>query len=181
MNTWADESEDSFQPAPSSYTGERPKLNLKPRSQTKDPTTPPTTSASSSKSNPFGAAKPRELVLQSKGIDPAAADKKAERKAGVVRLTDEQNRRVEAVRAELEEIEAQLREANENELPEEEYRVAAERKRDELNELMKEFQSVNLRDAEGSTTRAEEEERRGGKREETRKFERPSERRRRLE
>ena len=31
MSTWADESEGHLQPAPSSYTGERPKLNLKPR------------------------------------------------------------------------------------------------------------------------------------------------------
>jgi hypothetical protein len=44
---------------------------------------------SSSKSNPFGAAKPRELVLQSKGIDPTAVEKRVERKASVARLTGE--------------------------------------------------------------------------------------------
>lgn len=58
----------------------------------------------------------------------------------------DQNRQVEALRAEVTSIEEKLREANENELPEEEYRVAAEEKRAELNDLMKEFQSINLKE-----------------------------------
>ena len=45
----------------------------------------------------------------------------------------EQDKKVEDLRAELTEIELKLREANEMELPEEEFRVAAEAKREELN------------------------------------------------
>eukprot|EP00956_Cyclotella_meneghiniana_P016289 scaffold25630_cov78-Cyclotella_meneghiniana.AAC.15 len=88
MSTWADESEEHFQPAPSSHTGERPKLNLKPRSQAAP------TQTKTSNSSIFGAAKPREEVLQSKGIDPKDVEKKVERKASIVRLTGEKRAEV---------------------------------------------------------------------------------------
>lgn len=112
------------------------------------------------------------------------------------RLTAEQDRQVELLRKELTEIEEKMREANENELPEEEYRVAAEGKREELNELMRRFQEVNLEAGGGaaaagaagggpSAAGREKEGERGGEGDERRgsttKFERPSERRRRLE
>lgn len=175
MSTWADESEGHLQPAPSSYTGERPKLNLKPRSQAA-----PTQTNKTSNSSIFGAAKPREEVLQSKGIDPKDVEKKVERKASIVRLTADQNRQVETLRTELTDLENKLREANENELPEEEYRVATETKRSELNALMKEFEEINLKDP-PSVEQKRGDDQSKGVHQEKRKFERPSERRRRLE
>ena len=63
MTSWADESEDPvLEQAPAEYTGGggvRPRLNLKPRSATaaQDQAV---SGGGSSKSNPFGAAKPRE-------------------------------------------------------------------------------------------------------------------------
>eukprot|EP00970_Alexandrium_tamarense_P007805 scaffold1495_cov186-Alexandrium_tamarense.AAC.13 len=206
MSSWADASEDDLQPAPSSYTGERPRLQLKPRSAAaQDATSSSGGGGSSSKSNPFGAAKPRELVLQSKGIDPSLVEKRIERKASIPRLTGEwqcaegrgrligvlghqtdQNRQVENLRTELTTLEEQLREANENELPEEEYRSAAEEKRKELNDLMKEFTELNMNGGGGGDADAVEERGDGKKKEEggggeRKTFERPSERRRRLE
>ena len=65
MTSWADESEDPVAPleqAPAEYTGGggvRPRLNLKPRSATAGQGAS-SAGGSSSKSNPFGAAKPRE-------------------------------------------------------------------------------------------------------------------------
>ena len=88
-------------------------------------------------------------------------------------LVAEQNRQVESLRAELTDFEEKLREANENELPEEEYRVAAEEKRTELNALMKQFEEVNLKEGVQEDKPKEDKPQR--------KFERPSERRRRLE
>jgi hypothetical protein len=41
----------------------------------------------SGKSNPFGAAKPRELVLASKGIDPSTIDAKVAKKSVVKHYT----------------------------------------------------------------------------------------------
>lgn len=94
-------------------------------------------------------------------------------------ITAEQNKQVESLRAELTSIEEKLREANENELPEEEYRVAAEEKRSELNALMKEFAELNVK--EGAKVEKEDGGGESGSRGQPRKFERPSERRRRLE
>ena len=78
---------------------------------------------------------------------------------------------------------------NEMELPEEEYRVTAEKKRTELNDLVKGFHELNFK--ERSEKAAERKEGAGGdaaagkgggeKSSSQRKFERPSERRRRLE
>mmetsp|Transcript_19534 Transcript_19534/g.40444 ORF Transcript_19534/g.40444 Transcript_19534/m.40444 type:complete len:387 (+) Transcript_19534:81-1241(+) len=176
MNSWADESEDhpdythggssggvisNLGVPHTTPTGERPRLHLKPRSSTATATP---ASPSSTKPNPFGAAKPREEVLASKGIDPTLVDTRIEKKAHAPRLTAEQDRQVELLRKELTEIEAKMREANENELPEEEYRVAAEGKREELNELMRMFQEVNLEAGGGAaaaTAAAARERRRG--------------------
>jgi hypothetical protein len=70
------------------------------------------------------------------------------------------------VRAELTRFEAELREANENELPEESYRLKAEAKRKELTALMTKFAKENEEQQPSSSEM---------------KFERPSERRKRLE
>ena len=214
MNSWADESEDHNEHheghhdnnGPPSPPHERPRLHLKPRSATAAAATTTTTASASStsKSNPFGAAKPRELVLASKGIDPTLVDTRIEKKATQTRFTAEQDRQVEALRKELTAVEELMREANENELPEEEYREKAEKMRGELNDLVKEFREVNLKDrnasaggsaaggagsaggggyagaasAGGAGDKAADE--KGGDAG-AQKFERPSERRRRLE
>lgn len=192
MTSWADAEEDPVAPleqAPSEYTGGsgvRPRLQLKPRSATASGDHGG--GGSSGKSNPFGAAKPREQVLASKGIDASLVDKRVERKASVPRLSAEQDKQVEDLRSELTDIEEKLREANEMELPEEDFRIAAEGKREELNVLVKGFHELNLK--ERNARPAERMERSsasgkgaGGAPGETppRKFERPSERRRRLE
>eukprot|EP00585_Thalassiosira_rotula_P014162 CAMPEP_0196164774 /NCGR_PEP_ID=MMETSP0911-20130528/886_1 /TAXON_ID=49265 /ORGANISM="Thalassiosira rotula, Strain GSO102" /LENGTH=159 /DNA_ID=CAMNT_0041430081 /DNA_START=23 /DNA_END=498 /DNA_ORIENTATION=- len=147
MSSWADASDDPpLEQAPAEYTGGggvRPRLQLKPRSATAGKSSG-ASGGGSSKSNPFGAAKPREEVLASKGIDASLVDKRVERKASVPRLTADQDRQVEDLRKELTEIEEKLREANEMELPEEDFRVAAEEKREELNELVKGFHDLNL-------------------------------------
>eukprot|EP00580_Thalassiosira_gravida_P007770 CAMPEP_0201627478 /NCGR_PEP_ID=MMETSP0493-20130528/2646_1 /ASSEMBLY_ACC=CAM_ASM_000838 /TAXON_ID=420259 /ORGANISM="Thalassiosira gravida, Strain GMp14c1" /LENGTH=161 /DNA_ID=CAMNT_0048097931 /DNA_START=203 /DNA_END=684 /DNA_ORIENTATION=+ len=160
MSSWADASDDPpLEQAPAEYTGGggvRPRLQLKPRSATAGKST--ASGGGHSKSNPFGAAKPREEVLASKGIDASLVDKRVEQKASVARLTADQDREVEDLRKELTEIEEKLREANEMELPEEDFRVAAEEKREELNGLVKGFHDLNLkerneRDAERRETR----------------------------
>mmetsp|Transcript_12773 Transcript_12773/g.19037 ORF Transcript_12773/g.19037 Transcript_12773/m.19037 type:complete len:284 (-) Transcript_12773:141-992(-) len=179
--TWADDSEEQLEPAPAEYTGSavpagRPRLQLKPRSKAAAPQ-----AAGGGSSSIFGAAKPREAVLASKGIDPTLVDKRVERKASVARLTAEQDRQVEGLRKELTEVEEKLREANEQELPEEEYRVAAEEKREELNKLMKEFAEMNLKGPSADVKVEEGADTKGGKADGRKHYERPSERRRRLE
>ena len=77
---------------------------------------------------------------------------------------------LEKVRGELSSAEKRWREANEKELPEEEYRVLTEAKRKELSELMKKF-------AEENNSKSDETTRSDG----ITKLERPSERRKRLE
>jgi pyruvate/2-oxoglutarate dehydrogenase complex dihydrolipoamide acyltransferase (E2) component len=57
---------------------------LKPRSQA---AASAATHASAGKSNPFGAAKPREEVLASKGIDPKLVEERIEKKAHAVHYT----------------------------------------------------------------------------------------------
>jgi hypothetical protein len=68
-------------------------------------------------------------------------------------------------------VEADLRKANEMELPEDQFRIKAEAKRKELNDLMAKFTKEN----------AEAEAAKSSSGDGDRKFERPSERRRRLE
>jgi hypothetical protein len=67
----------------------------------------------------------------------------------------------------LTKAEAALRDANENELPEEKYRVVVEEKRKELNDMLASF-AAEASEKEESVPK-------------TRKFERPSERRKRLD
>jgi hypothetical protein len=71
------------------------------------------------------------------------------------------------VQAELTKAEAALREANENELPEEKYRVVVEEKRKDLNDMLAKF-AAEASEKEESVPK-------------TRTFERPSERRKRLD
>jgi hypothetical protein len=97
----------------------------------------------SGKSDPFGAARPREQVLKQRGVDVALMDSRIERKAEVHHFTKEQEQEIEAVRSELEVAEANLRDANEKELPEETFRVAVEAKRKQLNDLMEKYGKMN--------------------------------------
>ena len=94
----------------------------------------------------FGDARPREEILQRRGLDPTTVDQQYERKAAPIRYTVEQEERLEAARAALEDAALALREANENEMPEEEFRAAEQVKRQELNALMEEFAKVNVKD-----------------------------------
>ena len=78
-------------------------------------------------------------------------DQQYERKAAPIRYTVVQEERLEAARAELEAASVALREANENEMPEEEFRLAEDVKRKELNALMEEFAKTNLKDVSETT------------------------------
>lgn len=83
---------------------------------------------------------------------------------------------VNTLQKELDHVEKLRREANEKELPEEQYRVEVEKKKKELNDLMKQFSEMN------ATKKVEQQSvpkrDTGGER---RQYERPSERRKRLE
>lgn len=187
MSSWADQSDPSYNEpwsaASSSYQeqdsrgsthaapSQRKRLQLKPRS-TKKPSESSGTSAASS-SSPFGAAKPREEVLAQKGIDPKLVDERIQKKATPLRFTKEQEEELEILRAGLTKVEEELRDANERELPEEKFRVETERRRKELNEVMKNFQELNLQTQQEQLAEKANKPRQ--------KFERPSERRRRLE
>jgi hypothetical protein len=70
-------------------------------------------------------------------------DASIERKANVLHFTSEQEAELEAVRVALTKAEKDLLEANENELPEETFRIKAEAKRKELNDLMTKFAHVS--------------------------------------
>ena len=99
--------------------------------------------------------------------------------------TAEQDKQVEALRAELTDVEEKLREANEMELPEEDFRVAADKKREDLNNLVKGFHEINLKEREARDEERKKEREAGGGGAggggSQRKFERPSERRARLD
>jgi hypothetical protein len=98
----------------------------------------------SAKGDPFGEALPREQVLKQRGIDVAKEDFRFERKAELSKFTRDQEAQIEAVRVELTKAETLFRQANEMELPEEEFRAAAEAKRNELNDLVKKFTDMNV-------------------------------------
>jgi hypothetical protein len=94
---------------------------------------------------------------------------------------------VEGLREELTVAEQKLRDANEMELPEEQYRVVVDGKRTELKELMETFTKLNLETpskfADSTSTHHNNKagEETSGETGARPKFERPSERRKRLE
>ena len=63
-----------------------PCLQLKPRSA-QGVADAQKSAAASAKSNPFGAAKPREQVLAAKGVDAKLVDSRIDKKAEVLHLT----------------------------------------------------------------------------------------------
>ena len=73
---------------------QRKRLQLQPRSEAGAAAAQASQSA---KANPFGAAKPREEILASKGMNAADMDKQIERKAAPVRLTREQEEEIAAI------------------------------------------------------------------------------------
>ena len=94
-------------------------------------------------------------------------------------LLQEQEEEIEAVRKELTEAEIKLREANEMELPEETYRVKYDEKKKELNGIVEKFSKMNLEKKKSRGSAGE-----GGDSGATGQrlhYERPSERRKRLD
>lgn len=82
-------------------------------------------------------------------------DQQLERKiAAVIRptYTMAQEAQLDAVQRHLEELTAALRNANEQELPEEEYRHAEQAKRIELNQLLEQFALANKDNDESTAT-----------------------------
>ena len=73
---------------------ERKRLQLAPRSEAGAQAA---AARGGPKSNPFGAAKPREEVLAAAGVNAAELDKKIEKKAAPVRLTREQEEEIAAI------------------------------------------------------------------------------------
>ena len=123
----------------------------------------PSTSAHK-KENPFGSAKPREEVLARKGIDFHVIDDRIQNKSCVVHFSRDQEFQLRKLQDELEMAQEKWRDANEKELPEEQWRLLVERKRRALNDLMAQYKEENK-------GRFVDDERM--------RFERPSERRRR--
>ena len=129
----------------------------------------PSDKASKTRVNPFGNARPREEILARKGIDVKALDRRIEIKAHVVHYTrvsfmkrkhtqariyinsflsiytipQDQEAALNHIRAQLQQAEELWKHANENELPEERYRLLAEQKRKELSLLMQTFRDEN--------------------------------------
>lgn len=97
------------------------------------------------KINPFGDAKPREIVLANKGVDYRNVDKILDRKIAAEHLTHEQDAEAESIRLALSKAEDAYWDANEKELPEEDLRLDMEAKRKELHDLLEKFQEINLR------------------------------------
>ena len=126
----------------------------------------------SDKPSPFGAARPREEILKSKGVDYKKVEEDlAKRTAKMPRMTREQQEELKAARAEVAFAQETLKNAETDD-----ERKAAEaevtQKEKEIAEMVESFKKVNL---EKRQSRAKE----GGKDEQQgRPFIRPSERRR---
>ena len=97
------------------------------------------------KINPFGDAKPREVVLANKGVDYRSVDKRLDRKIAAEHLTPEQEAEAEIIRLALIQAEDAYWDANEKEIPEEALRLEMEAKRKELHDLLERFQEINLK------------------------------------
>ena len=72
-------------------------------------------------------------------------DQRIEDKAQVHHYSHEQENQLKKIRDQLTEAEGRLREANEKELPEEDFRVQVEDKRQKLQSLLDEFDKINLK------------------------------------
>lgn len=96
--------------------------------------------------NPFGEARPREVVLASRGIDPALFDRRIERKSRMHHFTHEEEEELSRVQMELEAVEREWAHAEAAELPAERWRQQTEEKRKELEDLTTSFCKASLDD-----------------------------------
>lgn len=124
----------------------RPRLQLKKRDPAAVAAAARTRADSASgKANPFGAARPREETLKAKGVDAAEMDRKIEAKSNAVtRLTRQQREEADVLSAAVKVAEDELREANENEMPEMALMATLSEKKKALNDLLEKFAAENL-------------------------------------
>lgn len=144
----ADMSDPAPDPPSTSPPG-RKKLVLKKRDPVAAAAAKSSLAPSSGKSNPFGAARPREETLLAKGVDVKEMDAKLEsRTTAAKRLTRMQREEADIASARVARAEAALREANEKEMPENALLADLEAKRAELAQLLEKFAKVNIEAAE---------------------------------
>lgn len=136
----------SVTPVEPEATGPK-KLHLQPRGTTNTTESSSTTTA---KSNPFGAAKPREEILKAKGVDIKVADEKIEAKVAKPRYTKAQQDEVDV-------LQTQIDSESTDELT------------NKMKDLLAGFKKEEIEQKAKATTEA------------PKRFERPSERRARLE
>ena len=136
----------SYESSPDAAPSGRPKLMLKKR----DPAAAAAaaasrTSTTGGKPNPFGSARPREETLAAKGVDLKAMERKIEAKTtATTRMTRQQREEADVLSAAVREAEDELREANENEMPENALREQLAERRKALNDFMERVSAENL-------------------------------------
>lgn len=120
---------------------ERPRLNLKPRST--EAGAVGGYGASSGKSNPFGAAKPREAVLAARSGESEAdiIKKQADEYKGKLNLSRKQREEKEAIEDKIESAKEVLKAEGEGEKAEE-LKAELEKAENELKELMDGFEKL---------------------------------------
>ncbi|EGB04960.1 hypothetical protein AURANDRAFT_66808 [Aureococcus anophagefferens] len=107
--------------------------------------------SASGKPNPFGAARPREETLKAKGVDVKLMDKKIEAKTtSTTRMTRQQREEADQLSQAVREAEDALREANENEMPENALRETLAAKRKILNDFMEQVAAANMQKVGGA-------------------------------
>ena len=151
--------------------GQRKRLQLKPRSAEG---VKAAAAARPQKSNPFGAARPREEILKSKGVDASALEKRIEAKTRTLpRMNKEQTEEYEGILGEHKFAVAALEKATTDE-DKAKQKAEVDAKKKALDEFVATIRSA------GAAKAAEGGGEAGGKPARPR-FERPSERRRRQE
>ncbi|KAH8050608.1 plant specific eukaryotic initiation factor 4B [Aureococcus anophagefferens] len=142
----------SYESSPEAVPAGRPKLMLKKRDPAAAAKAAAERSASASgKPNPFGAARPREETLKAKGVDVKLMDKKIEAKTtSTTRMTRQQREEADQLSQAVREAEDALREANENEMPENALRETLAAKRKILNDFMEQVAAANMQKVGGA-------------------------------
>ncbi|KAH8062856.1 hypothetical protein JL720_13227 [Aureococcus anophagefferens] len=102
---------------------------------------------SSGKSNPFGAARPREETLKAKGVDAGAQDTERERKMQAMKNLSRFQKQDADELADAVRRGGGAREANEKELPENAPR-GPRGEAQKLSDLMEKFAKINIEEAE---------------------------------
>ena len=142
----------SYESSPEAVPAGRPKLMLKKRDPAAAAKAAAERSASASgKPNPFGAARPREETLKAKGVDVKLMDKKIEAKTtSTTRMTRQKREEADQLSQAVREAEDALREANENEMPENALRETLAAKRKILNDFMEQVAAANMQKVGGA-------------------------------